>query len=108
MPQPTMRQIQKLAPCRSMNGISRNMGNDGMTYQNVALECAAIRSASGLSFHSQTMPSTETSGRDATNAPNPGYRLARVEASAIRAFFDRYESQRGSHGARFLIQNPCW
>jgi fumarylacetoacetase len=35
-------------------------------------------------------------------------RLSGTNVRRPRAFFDRYESQRGSHGARFLIQNPCW
>ena len=61
-----------LDPARSIAGISRNIGSDGSTYQKVALAWAAIFSASGLSRHSQIMPSTDTSGSEATSAPKPG------------------------------------
>gem|GEM_PF-2770217 len=74
--------IQKLMPCRSRAGIIRYIGSEGSTYQNVAPAWAAVFSASGLSFQSRIIPRTDTSGSDATNAPKPGQRRARVDAIA--------------------------
>lgn len=63
--------------------MARNIGSDGMTYQNVAPACFAVFSASGLSDQSHTMPSTDTNGSEAISAPSPGYRFAKVDATAI-------------------------
>lgn len=59
-------------PWRSSAGISRNIGSEGNTYQKVASACAAMFAASGRSCHNQIIPSTDTSGSDATSAPSPG------------------------------------
>ena len=69
-------------PCRNRAGISRNIGSDGNTYQNVALAWSAMLATSGLSRHSQIMPSTDTSGSEATSAPNPALRLAISDTAA--------------------------
>lgn len=63
---------QNPKPRRSSIGISRNIGRDGSTYQNVAYACAAILVGSGLSRQSHIMPKTETSGSEAIIAPTPG------------------------------------
>lgn len=81
---PAVNANQNGMPWRSSAGMSKNIGRDGSTYQNVAPECAAMFPASGRSRQSQIMPRTDTRGRDATSAPMPGYRLASVDISAIR------------------------
>ena len=49
---PATSDAQNGAPCRSIAGISRNIGSDGSTYQKVAPACAAIVRGSGLSRQS--------------------------------------------------------
>lgn len=70
--QPAASDGQKSTPLRSMKGIRRNIGSEGRTYQKVASAWAAMLAVSGLSCHSQIMPSTETSGSDAISAPAAG------------------------------------
>src|SRR5215831_13666295 len=68
-------------PWRSIAGMIRNIGNVGRTYLNVDCACAAIRSASLVSCHSQIMPRIETSGSDTMSAPRLGERRATSESN---------------------------
>ena len=70
--QPITSDNQKETPRRSRQGISKNIGSEGRTNQNVASRCDAMLPVSGLSCQSQIAPSSDTSGREAINAPNPG------------------------------------
>ncbi len=69
---------------RSIAGISMNMGSEGITYQNVATICEAIRSLSPVSRHNQITAMIEMSGSDATSAPKAGLRLAISDTAAAR------------------------
>ncbi len=99
------RAIQNPTPCLSIAGISRNMGRDGRTYQKVAPEWSAMFAVSGRSRHSQTIPKTDTSGSDATSAPTPGYRFARVETKAINT--PEMAALRMKYSIRFNCQSAC-
>jgi len=63
----------------------RNIGRLGSTYQKVASTCAAMRAGSPVSRQSQTIPSTDTSGSEATSAPNDGLRFASSETVTTSA-----------------------
>ena len=72
-------------PARSSAGMSRNIGRLGSTYQKVASAWTAMFSASGLACHSKIIPSTETSGSEATSAAVGGRRRPISEMAAIIA-----------------------
>src|SRR5512139_3885648 len=74
---------QNTMPRRSIAGITRNIGSVGSTYQNVDCACAAIRSASLVSCHSQMMPRIETSGSETIRAPRVGERRATSDTMAM-------------------------
>jgi len=69
----------------SRKGISRNIGREGKTYQNVADACVAMICGSGFSSQSHIIPRTDTSGSEAISAPKRGYKRATLEIVAIRA-----------------------
>ena len=63
-------------------GIRRNIGRDGSTNQNVAVECNAKRSGSPVSVQSHIIPRTDTRGREAIKPPKPGNFLDTSETVA--------------------------
>ena len=77
--QPASNASQNAQPRSSSAGIAKNIGKDGSTNQKVARAWAAMVVGSCVSFHSQIMPSTETSGSDATRAPAAGLRRVEVQ-----------------------------
>src|SRR5258705_3576496 len=93
-------------PWRSIQGKARNIGSDGMTYQNVASAWPAMRLMSWVSRHSHRMPKSDTSGRDATKAPKAGLRRAISDTAMTmipdkRALVTRYSTV-SSQGDEFL------
>ena len=60
-----------------------NIGKDGMTNQNVAIEWCEMRSASPVSNHIHIIPRTEINGKEAIRPPKPGYFLETSDTIAI-------------------------
>ena len=67
----------------SSEGMSRNIGKLGRTYQKVVKACSASRPGSAVSRHNQIIPSAEIKGKDAINAPSAGARRATSLAIAM-------------------------
>jgi len=61
--------------------MTKNIGSDGRTNQKVASDCAAMRSVSAVSCHSQIIARIETSGSEAIRPPKPGLRRATSETA---------------------------
>ena len=70
--QPANNAAQNDQPRSNNTGISRNIGNEGSTNQKVARAWAAMVTGLCVSCQSQIMPSSETSGSEATRPPKPG------------------------------------
>jgi hypothetical protein len=51
-------------PRRINSGMTRNIGSEGSTNENMPVTCAIIRSGSCVSRHSHIIPKTDTSGSD--------------------------------------------
>ena len=69
---PTDKAAGNEIPLRKRNGINKNMGKEGSTYQNVPSAWSAIRIRSLVSPYIQTIPKIEIKGRDAIKLPNKG------------------------------------
>ena len=69
---PAAKVIGKLIPFRNIQGMSKNIGKDGKTYQKVPDAWDAILETSTFSPYIQHIPRTETKGKDAIKLARRG------------------------------------
>jgi len=85
----------KEIPFLIIHGMTKNIGREGNTYQNVPTEWEAIFSISFVSPYSQIIPKTEIRGKEAIKLPSKGNFFATSETrtimTAVRASFIKYQ-----------------